>query len=81
MSDTHIRFSRGHEEPMTATCGCEIHGAAVLLCPLHASASDLLAACEVLLEDWLRLTSTTFTEHTAEVYDTANTAISKAKGE
>jgi len=78
-SDTHIRFSKGNGKVLPAACGCELRGEGVLLCPLHAAGPELLAACKVLLEDWLRLTPANFTDHTAKVHGAAKTAITKAE--
>lgn len=38
MSDTELKWIL---EPAPATCGCELHGIGVKLCPLHAAAPDL----------------------------------------
>lgn len=44
MSETKITFDGTHT-PMPAACGCELRGStAVLLCPLHAAAPELLDA-------------------------------------
>ena len=46
MSDTQLKFAGGvAASAVPAACGCELHGFAVKLCPLHAAAPDLLAAC------------------------------------
>ncbi|KKN81095.1 hypothetical protein LCGC14_0323140 [marine sediment metagenome] len=46
MSDTSLKWIQGDEPAVPAKCGCELRGLAVVLCPLHAAAPDLLAACE-----------------------------------
>ena len=88
MSDTKITFD-STRAPSPAPCGCVLHEAtAVLLCPLHAAAPDLLAACEGLgampegycfcyghRRDPLKPEH----EHTGECRE-ARAAIAKAKG-
>lgn len=81
---TKLTFDNTHT-PQPAQCGCELCGStAVLLCPLHAAAPDLLAACE----DLVGLAEAAMTEAHKDgaEYDIdgelsdARAAIAKAKG-
>ena len=88
--DTKITFDGTHT-PAPAQCGCELRGStAVLLCPLHAAAPDLLAAANRLAEWGLLdkydcgLCCWSFYDHGDNIHDCPLTdtiaAIAKAKG-
>ncbi len=76
MSDTQILFDT-NRTPSPAQCGCVLYlPTAVLLCPLHASAADLLAACEDLISSLVDAGR----DHVKSV-ELARAAIRKAKPE